>query len=70
MVHAVTKSQQHAVGEEHGNVTHAGARIQQGKSVDMSCPHHVSLPSSPLVVGPSKPLRERVAMSVGKEDRA
>ncbi len=47
-----------------------GARIWQGKSINISYPCHALLLLLPSVVGPSEPLRERVAMSVGKEDRA
>jgi hypothetical protein len=39
-------------------------------SVDMSYPCHISLPSWLSVVGHGGPLRERVATSVGMEDRA
>ena len=35
----------------------------------MSCLPHMLLLSFPLAVGLSEPLRERVAMFVGKEDR-
>jgi hypothetical protein len=55
----------HAVGEVHSDTARASAETRQG-----ACQHcHVSSLSMQLVVGPGGPLREKVAMSVGKEGR-
>jgi len=78
-VHAATRGTVHAAmrGTVHAATRGTMRRMQaQGHtrwghvSVDMSYPHHMSLPSWLSVVGHGGPLRERVATSVGMEDRA